>query len=81
MAYAVFGVAVPQGGGGGIGEDGHAVDVQFPHAAARDDDAVIAAPFGAHVAHKVSVTVLRRIFACFVIVVALDMWRKILFAG
>ena len=42
---------------------------------------IIAAPFGAHVAHKVSVSVLRRIFACFVIVVALDMWRKILFAG
>lgn len=36
-----------------------------------------AAPYGARAAHRVSVRKLRRIFAMFMILVALNMWRKI----
>ncbi|MCB1782945.1 MAG: sulfite exporter TauE/SafE family protein [Alphaproteobacteria bacterium] len=37
------------------------------------------APLGVRVAHKVSVSKLRKVFAVFMILVALNMWRKILF--
>ncbi len=39
---------------------------------------VFSAPVGAWVAHKVSVSKLKFIFAIFVLIVALNMWRKIL---
>jgi uncharacterized membrane protein YfcA len=41
---------------------------------------VLVAPLGAHVAHVVSVRSLRKIFALFMVIVALNMWRQVLFA-
>lgn len=41
---------------------------------------VLVAPLGAGVAHRVSVPVLRKVFAVFMVFVALNMWRKILFS-
>lgn len=41
---------------------------------------VLCAPWGAAVAHKVSVKTLRVMFGMFVILVAMDMWRKIIMA-
>ena len=40
---------------------------------------IMVAPLGAKVAHKVSVKRLKIIFACFMVLVALNMWRKIYF--
>jgi len=39
---------------------------------------VMVAPIGAHVAHKISVKKLKVIFAVFMVLVALNMWQKIL---
>lgn len=39
---------------------------------------ILLAPVGARVAHKVSVKRLKKIFALFMVIVALNMWRKIL---
>ncbi len=42
---------------------------------------VMAAPFGARIAHKISVGRMKLVFAIFMILVALNMWRKILMGG
>jgi len=42
---------------------------------------VIAAPFGAKLTHKISVERMKLVFAIFMILVALNMWRKILMGG
>ncbi len=42
---------------------------------------VIAAPFGAKLTHKISVKRMKLVFAIFMILVALNMWRKILIGG
>ena len=42
---------------------------------------VMVAPLGARAAHKMNVKALKTFFAMFMILVAMNMWRKILMGG